>query len=534
MRQAGKRGWMAAPRWRAHGAALLLATLCTPVATSALPAGPIGEDGARHLLARTGFGPTAAEIRAWAQLDRRTAIDRVLATARTSPLTAPPASMADASPLRPPAGASEAERSAFRREQVRTGIELRGWWLGEMLATDSPLTERMTLFWHNHFVSSQQKVRVTKLMYRQNLLLRRHALGDFGALLHAVSKDAAMLVYLDGVQNRRAAPNENFAREVMELFTLGEGRYTETDVKEAARAFSGWSLDRETGAYVFRPALHDRGEKTILGQRGRFDGDGVLDLLLAQPATAEFVVAKLWREFVSPEPDPAEVKRIAGAFRASGHRIPVALRELLATAAFWAPEQRGVLVRSPVELVVGTLRSVELHPADVTAFAFATAGMGQNLFSPPNVKGWRGGEAWIDTNTLLARKTFVEQLARYEESRAMASGGATAMPPASLPDRLPRAALAPEGLPIGEGAEDAKLRRQRIVRALDRAFRDLGFSATRWVASMPGATPAEKRAAAQAVLLPIAAAGSGERALVEPDALAFVRQTMLDPAYQLK
>jgi len=334
MSQADGQVWTAAPRWRAHGAALLLAALCAPVATSAVSPGAIGEDGARHLLARTGFGPTAAEIRAWAPLDRRTAVERVLAGARTSPLTAPPASMTDASPLRPPAGASEAERSAFRREQVRTGIELRGWWLAEMLATDSPLTERMTLFWHNHFVSSQQKVRVTRLMYRQNLLLRQHALGDFGALLHAVSKDAAMLVYLDGVQNRRAAPNENFAREVMELFMLGEGRYTETDVKEAARAFSGWSLDRETGAYVFRPALHDRGEKTILGQRARFDGDGVLDLLLAQPATSEFVVAKLWREFVSPEPDPAEVKRIAAAFRASGHRIPVALRELLTTTAF--------------------------------------------------------------------------------------------------------------------------------------------------------------------------------------------------------
>ena len=230
------------------------------VATLAHAGAPIGADGARHLLARTGFGPTAAEIARFAPLDRDTAVALVLAAPRTTPTIAPPAALTDDAPIgAPPPGATNDERRVYIREQVRLGLEMRGWWMREMLATDSPLAERMTLFWHNHFVSSQQKVRSAKLMYRQNATLRRHALGDFGALLHAASKDAAMLLYLDGVRNRRGAPNENFAREVMELFTLGEGHYGEADVKEAARAFSGWSLERGTGAFVFRRAVHDGG-----------------------------------------------------------------------------------------------------------------------------------------------------------------------------------------------------------------------------------------------------------------------------------
>src|SRR6187551_2160826 len=225
----------------------MASTLALPLLAAAALAhagAPIGEDGARHLLARTGFGPTAAEIARYAPLDREAAVARVLAAPRTTPAAAPPAALTDAAPIgAPPPGASNDERRAYIREQVRLGLEMRGWWMGEMLATDAPLAERMTLFWHNHFVSSQQKVRSAKLMYRQNATLRRYALGDFGALLHAASKDAAMLLYLDGVRNRRGAPNENFAREVMELFTLGEGHYGESDVKEAARAFSGWSLE---------------------------------------------------------------------------------------------------------------------------------------------------------------------------------------------------------------------------------------------------------------------------------------------------
>jgi uncharacterized protein (DUF1800 family) len=197
-----------------------------------------------------------------------------------------------------------------------------------MLTTRSPLTERMTLFWHKHFPSGEDKVHYPQLMFRQNALLRRDALGNFGDLLHAVSKDPAMLQYLDAAGSRKGRPNENFAREVMELFTLGEGHYSQRDVTEAARAYTGWTLDRNTLAYQFNPKIHDDGDKTVLGQMGAFDGDQVLDILLAQPETATFITTGLWREFVSETPDPTQIAPIAERFRASHYDIKTALRGL--------------------------------------------------------------------------------------------------------------------------------------------------------------------------------------------------------------
>ena len=218
-----------------------------------------------------------------------------------------------------------------------------------------------------------------------------------------------MLIYLDNAGGRREAPNENFAREVMELFTLGEGHYGESDVKEAARAFTGWSLERDTGRFVYRRAWHDDGVKTILGATGRFDGDDVLDLLLARRDTAEFIAAKLWREFVSPQPDPAEVARWAGVFRDARYEVKPLLRVVLASSAFWAEENRATLVKSPVDLVAGTLRSYGIRPFELRPEVVACAALGQNLFAPPNVKGWPGGDAWIDAATILGRKRWLER-----------------------------------------------------------------------------------------------------------------------------
>jgi len=215
-----------------------------PMATAA----SLGYDDARHLLARTGFGPTDSEVRTYAALGREAAVDRLLKEAGAMAQTPPPASAVDTSPLPRLRGeaTTEAERKAYIQQQVREGLALRAWWVQEMLATPTPLTERMTLFWHNHFVSGQPKVFITRLMYRQNVTLRANSLGNFATLLHAIARDAAMVVYLDSGQNRKGAPNENFAREVMELFTVGEGQYTEQDIKEAARAFTGWGIDRES------------------------------------------------------------------------------------------------------------------------------------------------------------------------------------------------------------------------------------------------------------------------------------------------
>jgi uncharacterized protein (DUF1800 family) len=405
----------------------------------------------------------------------------------------------------------------------------------------------MTLFWHNHFVSSQQKVRVARFMYTQNALLRAHALGNFGSQLHAVAKDPAMLIYLDTAQSRKTQPNENFAREVMELFTLGEGRYQEQDIKEAARAFTGWSIDRETGQYLFRPGAHDYGVKTVLGTSGRFDGDAVLDVLLARPETSEFVTAKLWREFVSPEPVAREVQRIAQLFREQNLDVKIALRALLLTDAFWAAENRGALVKSPVELVVGTLRQLELTPTAAAPFAIAATGMGQALLSPPNVKGWPGGDVWINSTTLLARKQFLDRLVRAAEAPAPAmmagASGATAttspatgeaaMSPPADAAPLATGATASVAAPPPTEAEENKARARRAAQALERGMRNLQFDAAVWVAQRPGATPAARMDAAQALLLPLPAV-TADAAAADTDAAGFVRAILLDPAYQLK
>jgi uncharacterized protein (DUF1800 family) len=305
-----------------------------------------------------------------------------------------------------------------------------------------------------------------------------------------------MVVYLDSASNRQGKPNENFARELMELFTLGEGHYTEADIKEAARAFTGWSLERDTGKFRFYRALHDDGAKTVLGRHGRFDGDAVLDILLALPATAEFIMAKLWREFISPVPEAGELRRLARVLRDSDYEIKPALRALLTSEAFYAPAQRAVLIKSPVELVVGSLRQFAIAPDDLRVMALATRGLGQDLFAPPNVKGWPGGEAWINSQSLLARKQVLERLFR---AREMPRVGALPVDAAT-----PRRA----GLLVRGG--------------------DYRFAAESWFGQFP-AEPARRAAITQLVLAraPLAMPTADED-------LDWLRALVLDPVYQLK
>ncbi|WP_144113783.1 DUF1800 family protein [Paraburkholderia sp. BCC1886] len=374
-------------------------------------------EDARFFLTRTGFAPDNAELAQYIGLTREQAVDRILANTRTEAVTPLPEWASEPIPTRDTRrGWSVDERHAEQRLRTQRYEQLRAWWVREMLVTPSPLTERMTLFWHNHFTSGQDKVAYPQLMAQQNRLLRRDALGRFGELLHDVAKDPAMLQYLDGAGNRKGKPNENFAREVMELFTLGEGNYTQRDVSEAARAYTGWSLDADTQAYVWRANQHDDGEKTVLGRTGPFDGDQMLDILLDQPETATFVTTRLWREFVSDTPDAAAIAPIAERFRASHDDVRVALRALFLSNAFWDEDNRGVLVKSPVEFVVGTLREFDVDYDDTAPFAAQIRTLGENLFYPPNVKGWPGGTTWINSSTLLARKQFVERLFRATEA----------------------------------------------------------------------------------------------------------------------
>ncbi len=293
---------------------------------------------------------------------------------------------------------------------------LQALWLYRMVFTGHPLRERMILFWHNHFATSQTKVQNAALMQRQHDLLREHALGDFSALLRAIGQDAAMLTWLDAKENRKAHPNENYAREVMELFTLGRGHYSEKDVQEAARAFTGWFVIRDACQEV--PAQHDGGAKSVLGRSGKLDGGDIPEILLAQPACAEFVCGKLVKAFVS-ETDaisPALVAPLAKAFRDAKYDVKVPLAMILKSSLFFDASARRHRIKSPVEFVVGTIRALEIVKPTVQADALAEgcAGMGQGLFAPPSVAGWEGGPAWANSTTMLHRTNFALALLSTE------------------------------------------------------------------------------------------------------------------------
>ena len=317
--------------------------------------------------------------------------------------------------------------------------------------------------------------------------------------------DPAMVIYLDNASNRKGQPNENFAREVMELFTLGEGHYGEADIKEAARAFTGWSIDPDTGEFVFRPFIHDDGVKTVLGRSGNFDGDAVLDILLAQPATAEFVVGKLWKEFVSPAPDPVEVKRIARMFRDNRYNIKVALRALLTSDAFYALPNRATLIKSPVDLVVGTVRQFHIQAGDVLPFVLATRQLGQDLFAPPNVKGWPGGDAWINSATLLQRKQLLDRLFQTQQAQRMTTQRVNDMQAAA-----------------GNGKLAGIDGRARFARALQ----DIHVDADKWQAQFRGNEHLMVKTliAGEPANPPSAQVNGADR----------IRELVLDPAYQLK
>ncbi len=486
-----------------------------PVAADQTDTDLLDADDATHLLIRTGFAPSPADVAPYVGLTKAAAVERVLSTARTDAVTPLPTWTND-TPL------TRAERNALTQDQRRDEQrkrsqdydDLRAWWMREILTTPSPLTERMTLFWHNHFTSGQDKVPEPQLMAQQNTLLRRHALGSFAAMLHDVAKDPAMLLYLDGASNRKGKPNENFAREVMELFTLGEGQYTQRDVSEAARAYTGWGVDPDTWRFDWRVQQHDDGIKTVLGHAGPFDGDAVLDILLGQTQTAQFVSAKLWREFVSDTPDPAQLDSVASHFRSSGYDIKAALRALLVAPAFWDERNRGVLVSSPVEFIAGTVRRFDVTYSSTAQFARTSASLGENLFYPPNVKGWPGGATWINSSTLLARKQFVEQLFRATETARPHMGGAMTK------------AAASGATSAASGAAKAPVRPMPASMHfdLDGWLGRYGLTA----GTVPGLSAQLQMQHAVLPLAPVDAIAAGS------SAESYLQALLMDPVYQLK
>ncbi|MBI5378644.1 MAG: DUF1800 domain-containing protein [Nitrospirae bacterium] len=284
------------------------------------------------------------------------------------------------------------------------------WWLFRMVHTWRPLEEKMTLFWHGHFTSAMSKVQNTTMMLNQNQLLRRHALGNFRNLSLDIYKDPAMLLWLDNATNRVGKPNENFARELMELFTMGVGNYTEQDVREVARAFTGHTIDRTTGTYLFRSSWHDYGTKTVLGQTGNWDGDDIINLLVPREATGRFMARKFLKMFVYEDPEPALIDALARVYFESSYSVKAMMTWILTSDAFYSDRARGALVRNPTELVVNTIRTLEVR-SDFSPFVSRLNSMGQALFNPPDVEGFDGGMAWINTSTLLQRVNMVNDLA---------------------------------------------------------------------------------------------------------------------------
>ena len=382
---------------------------------------------AAHLLNRAGFGADPAAIAAAAARPHAEVVDELLDFSGDLDFGPPTWLAEDGVAERPnrPALRSlpEEERQKiqmeWRRREAERMTELRAWWLYRMRYTKRPLREKLALFWHGHFATSMEKVRSAYCMYRQNETFRTQAAGNWRTLVEAVAQDPAMLIYLDNAQSRTGSPNENFARELMELFTLGEGHYTEDDIKAAARSFTGWTLAPDTFTFESRPRMHDGGLKSLFGQSGAFDGSSAIQVILDQPAAAPWIASKLWSFFAYAGPEPGLGDELAGRLREHRYELKPWLREVFLSEAFYAPRALHTQIKSPVQWLVGAARSLEAPLPAGPQCAQMLRELGQELFAPPNVKGWDGGPTWITATTLFHRYNFAGYLVKGRPGREL-------------------------------------------------------------------------------------------------------------------
>ncbi len=348
-----------------------------------------------HLYWRAGFGLSPQE---WMQKQgqtRKEAVEELFQKAsRAQPLPV-------AAPFQGNPRAMEKSKFAELRKQARQDAILRNISWIERMADDnqSALLERMSLFWHGHFAC---QIRSGRLVDLQLNAIRKHALGNFRDLVLAMAQDPAMIRFLNNQQNKKKQPNENFARELMELFTIGRGNYTENDVKEAARAFTGWSSNFQD-EYIFRTFQHDYGTKTFMGKTGNFDGADIIDILLERKETASFIAEKIFKYFVNERIEPARVRELADLFYDSGYDIGKLMRHLFLSDWFYEEKNRGHKIKSPVEYLAGLKKKLKVEFELPQSMIFLQRSLGQILFNPPNVAGWPGGRSWIDNSTLMLR-----------------------------------------------------------------------------------------------------------------------------------
>jgi hypothetical protein len=406
------------------------------------PIGPAdwNSDFAAHLLERAGFGGTPEEIQALAKMTPAQAIARLVRFEGTDVSGLPPfdesgihdPGLEPFPPSRPAVTDLAKEKgealgikvkpSGNRRLQpivdeffywLRASVletnRVSYWWANRMVVSPRPLQEKMALFWHGHFASNEAKVRDYRKLLGQLQLFQKMGTGNFRDLTVAVAQDPAMLSFLDAGVNVKGASNENFAREIMELFTMGVGNYTEKDIREAARAFTGWNfVDTK---FVVNKDQHDDGEKTFLGKTGHFDGVDVIDIIMQQPATADYIAGKIYRYFVRQDLSPELQKKLGAQFRQSHYQITPLLETIFLSRDFYSPASVGTQIKGPVELAVSTYRKLGLKSVPgVPDFNSATGALGQQLFSPPTVAGWAGGQSWITPGLLLERANFARDI----------------------------------------------------------------------------------------------------------------------------
>lgn len=430
-------------------------------ATALLPfGGTLDARLAAHLLRRAGFGGTPDEIHRYTGMRAGDAVETLVRFAPTSSLEQPsdvydPSSLLEQyGPRGLRALAAEQRRELYeqiRKSEVRSILALQLWWLNRMLSTPAPLQEKMTFFFAGHFTTAAVQKGVSPAMaYNQNQLFRQYALGNLRELTRDVSKDPAMLIYLDNALNVAAHPNENYARELMELFTLGVDNYTEDDVRESARAWTGWRVDRFAGAAFFAPRLHDDGIKTFLGRSGNFSGDDVVDIIFSKPQCAKFFGAKLLALFVYDDPEPELIDGVADLLMRHDYSLAPVVSAILRSNAFYSQRAYRALVKSPVDFVVGTYKALGLPAIGANALP-SLNGMGQVLFYPPNVSGWPGGENWLTSQMMIARQNFLAGLLNAQTFGASSWLGQVPMDAAQATHALVGTLLQDDASPVSYG-----------------------------------------------------------------------------------
>ena len=367
----------------------------------------------KHLLNKTSFSYSQNDLKIYSKFSKEEAIEYLINQAKNLNILDLPKNIKKVSIIdKKYKKLSRIEKKEIRKSQKIKIKELQIWWMKMMLNPSFSFREKMTLFWHNHFVSSYDVVKNPFFMLKQNELYRINSLGNYKNLVHKSSKDLAMLIFLDNNSNKKSSPNENYARELLELFTLGEGNYSEKDVKEAARAFTGWRVNKRKALFKKAKKHHDYETKIFLNEKGNFDGEDIINIIFKQKQTSIFIISKLYKEFISEDLNMSLIATLTDDFIKSNYDISFLMRNLLLSKDFW--DNKTNLIKSPIEFMISLYKNIniDLREKDYKYFLKTSKVLNMQLFNPPGVKGWRGNKYWIDSTSILLRQEFLNRTIR--------------------------------------------------------------------------------------------------------------------------